>query len=118
MFQGPRETWALNLAPFAFDPSAIDFVILTHAHLDHCGLLPRLCAQGFAGPVYATSATRDLLAVMLPDSAYVMKAEAARAAKSGRRYDIPYSLEEARAALQQVEPVTYGHSFAPAPESP
>jgi len=114
MFQGPRETWALNLAPFAFEPSAIDFVILTHAHLDHGGLLPRLCAQGFAGPVYATPATRDLLAVMLPDSAHVLKAEAARAAKSGRRYDIPYSLEEARAALQQVETVPYGHTFAPA----
>ena len=115
MFQGPRETWALNIAPFPFNPSAIDFVILTHAHLDHGGLLPRLGAQGFAGPVYATPATRDLLGVMLPDSAYVLSAEAARAAKTGRRYDVPYSLEEARAILRQVEPVPYGHTFAPAP---
>lgn len=115
MFQGPRETWALNVAPFAFEPSAIDFVILTHAHLDHGGLLPRLGAQGFAGPVYATPATRDLLAVMLPDSAFVMNAEAARAAKTGRTYDVPYGLEDARAILRRVEPVPYGHAFAPAP---
>jgi metallo-beta-lactamase family protein len=115
MFQGPRETWALNVAPFPFDPSAIDFVILTHAHLDHGGLLPRLAAQGFSGPVYATPATRDLLAVMLPDSAYVMNAEAARAAKTGRRYEVPYGLDDARAVLRQVESVPYGHAFAPAP---
>ena len=61
MFQGPRETWARNLEPFPFDASAIGFVILTHAHLDHCGLLPRLHREGFRGPVYATPATRDLL---------------------------------------------------------
>lgn len=115
MFQGPRETWALNVAPFPFDPSTIDFVILTHAHLDHCGLLPRLGAQGFVGPVYATPATRDLLAVMLPDSAFVMNAEAARAAKTGRIYDVPYSLEDARAVLRQVEPLPYGQELAPAP---
>lgn len=115
MFQGPRETWALNVAPFPFEPSAIDFVILTHAHLDHGGLLPRLGAQGFEGPVYATPATRDLLAVMLPDSAFVMNAEAARAAKTGRSYDVPYGLEDARAILSRVQPVPYGHAFTPAP---
>jgi metallo-beta-lactamase family protein len=115
MFQGARETRELNVAPFPFDPSTIDFAILTHAHLDHGGLLPRLGAQGFTGPVYATPATRDLLGVMLPDSAYVLNAEAARAAKSGRRLEVPYSLDEARAVLRQVEPVPYGHAFAPAP---
>jgi metallo-beta-lactamase family protein len=113
MFQGPRETWALNLAPFPFDASAIDFVILTHAHLDHCGLLPRLHAEGFAGPVYATPATRDLLAVMLPDSAFVLNAEAVRAAREGRHLEVPYGMEEARAVLRQVEPVPYEHAFDP-----
>jgi Cft2 family RNA processing exonuclease len=105
---------ALNIAPFPFDPSAIDFVILTHAHLDHGGLPPRLGAQGFAGLVYATPATRDLLGVMLPDSAYVLNAEAARAAKTGRRYDVPYSLEEARAILQSALEASRGIVLVPA----
>ena len=65
MFQGGRETRARNLDPWDFDPGEIDFVLLTHAHIDHSGLLPRLCALGFSGPVYATPATVDLLGVML-----------------------------------------------------
>ncbi len=116
MFQGSRDTWALNLAPFPFDPSAIDFVILTHAHLDHCGLLPRLHAEGFAGPVYATPATRELSGVMLPDSAHVLKLEAERAVKAGREPAAPYGMEEALAVLAQLEPVPYQHAFSPAPE--
>jgi metallo-beta-lactamase family protein len=115
MFQGARETWARNLEPFPFDASAVGFVILTHAHLDHCGLLPRLHREGFRGPVYATPATRDLLGVMLPDSAFVLHAEAQRAARTGRRFEVPYGMEEARAVLAQVAPVPYAHSFDPAP---
>lgn len=115
MFQGPREVWARNLAPLPFEAAAIDFVILTHAHLDHSGLLPRLHGEGFRGPVYATPATRDLLGVMLPDSAFVLHAEAERAAKAGRPHAVPYDMEEARAVLAQVAPVPYVHPFEPAP---
>lgn len=115
MFQGGRDTWALNLAPFPFDPSEIDFVVLTHAHLDHCGLLPRLHAEGFTGPVYATPATRDLCGVMLPDSAHVLKVEADRAVKAGREPAVPYDMDEAHAVLAQLEPVPYRHAFSPAP---
>src|SRR5690242_18951740 len=68
LFQGPATTRARNLEPFPFDPRSIDFVILTHAHLDHSGLLPRLAAQGFSGPIHTTPATRDLLSVLLFDS--------------------------------------------------
>ena len=60
---------------FAFDPREIAFVLLTHAHLDHSGLIPRLAAQGFRGAVYATQATCDLLAVMLRDSGYLQEKE-------------------------------------------
>ena len=115
MFQGSRDVRARNLAPFPFDAAAIDFVILSHAHLDHSGLLPRLYGAGFRGPVYATPATRDLLGVMLPDSAFVMQAEAERAGKSGRRIEVAYDMAEARAVLAQVAPVTYAHPFEPAP---
>jgi len=69
MFQGGRDAEDKNAAALDFDVRALDFVILTHAHIDHSGLLPRLAARGFTGPVYATPATIDLLGVMLPDSA-------------------------------------------------
>ncbi|WP_371113292.1 MBL fold metallo-hydrolase [Nitrosomonas sp. Nm33] len=71
MFQGGREADRRNRAAFNFDPEQIDFVLLTHTHIDHSGLLPRLSTWGFRGPVYATKATSDLLKVMLKDSAYI-----------------------------------------------
>lgn len=114
LFQGGRDTWARNVAPFPFDPKSLDFAILTHAHIDHSGLLPRLYAEGFRGPIYATSATRDLIAVMLPDSAWVMSGEAANAARRGRPYDLPYRMEDAHAILAQVRAVEYANAFEPA----
>ena len=116
MFQGGRTTRALNLEPFRFDARHIDFVILTHAHIDHSGLLPRLSAQGFKGPVYTTAATGDLLAVLLPDSAHIQQMEQERARRVGRDYTVAYSIEEAEAVLGLVRPVAYGDTFAPAPE--
>lgn len=73
LFQGGRATRAENVAPFAFDPAQLDFVVLTHAHLDHSGLLPRLAAQGYTGPIYMTAATRELIGVMLRDSAHIQR---------------------------------------------
>lgn len=78
MVQGGREAPARNRRPFAFDPAGIDFVLLTHAHIDHSGLLPKLARAGFAGPVYAAAATLDLLGVMLPDSAHIQESDAKR----------------------------------------
>jgi metallo-beta-lactamase family protein len=113
MFQGGRTTRALNLEAFRFDARAIDFVILTHAHIDHSGLLPRLCAAGFSGPIYTTAATRDLIEVLLPDSAHLQRMEAERAVRLGREYRAAYSVAEAEAVPAQVRTVAYGESFEP-----
>ena len=114
MFQGNRSVREQNLAAFAFDVRALDFVILTHAHIDHSGLLPRLFAQGFRGPIYATGATRDLVAVLLPDSAYLQQMEAERAARHGRAFIPAYGIDDARDVLAQVRAVRYDSVFEPA----
>ena len=75
MFQGTKETTALNYKPFRFDPKAISHLVLTHAHIDHCGLIPKLVKQGFGGSVVGTRATVDLCAILLEDSAHVQKQE-------------------------------------------
>jgi metallo-beta-lactamase family protein len=93
---------------FAFKPKEIAFVLLTHAHIDHSGLLPRLAAQGFAGPVYATPATGELLAVMLPDSAHLQEREAER--EGGAPL---YTAAEAQASLSLLRQAEYGIAFRP-----
>src|SRR4026208_2400734 len=76
LYQGQRsETYARNLN-FAYDPRSIDAVLLSHAHIDHCGNLPNLVRQGFTGPIYCTPATRDLLTIMLADSAKIQAEDA------------------------------------------
>ena len=77
MFQGGREARSKNLRAlnFGFDARDIDFVLLTHAHIDHSGLLPRLAVLGFRGPIYATPASIDLLEVLLLDSAHIQEKE-------------------------------------------
>jgi metallo-beta-lactamase family protein len=114
MFQGARAARELNLAPFAFEPRSLAFVVLTHAHIDHCGLLPRLHAEGFSGPIYATAATCDLVSVLLPDSAYLQQMEAERAARHGREFTPAYTQVQAREVLSQLHPIAYDSVFAPA----
>ncbi len=107
MFQGGRLAERKNRR-FAFEPREIAFVLLSHAHIDHSGLLPRLAAQGFRGPVYATPATCDLLGVMLPDSGHLQEVEARRDGS------VPlYTEAEARASLQLLKPVPYGTPLVP-----
>ncbi|HQR84200.1 MAG TPA: MBL fold metallo-hydrolase [Polynucleobacter sp.] len=115
MFQGGREASSKNLEPLPFSPKEIDFIVLTHAHIDHSGLLPRLCAQGFTGPIYCTNASLELLKILLPDSAHLQRADVERAVrrqKAGKwRGDLPialYSMEEAQLALDQCEALPYG----------
>lgn len=71
LFQGFKHLRLRNWAPLPVAPSSIDAVVLTHAHIDHSGYLPRLVADGFQGPVYSTDATRDLCGILLPDSAHL-----------------------------------------------
>jgi metallo-beta-lactamase family protein len=77
LFQGHRAEARQRNCCFPFEPKAIDAVVLSHAHVDHCGNLPNLVKQGFAGPIYCTAATRDLAAVMLADSAKIQEEDAA-----------------------------------------
>ncbi len=132
LFQGGRDADDKNAAALDFDVGSVDFVILTHAHIDHSGMLPRLAARGFAGPVFATPATVDLLGVMLPDSAHIQEMEATRAhanelrhgpgnasARNRRRARderdlLPlYSVADAERSLGLLKPVGYDTIFQP-----
>ena len=124
MFQGGREAADKNREPFAFNPRDIEFVLLTHAHIDHSGLLPRLVAEGFSGPIYTTAATGDLLEVMLLDSAHIQEKEAQwraeahkKSRQSSRRVDSTpiYTARDAQRTLQQLRVVAYGEEIHPHP---
>lgn len=119
MFQGGREARERNLKAWPFDPRQIDFVLLTHAHIDHSGLLPRLCALGFRGPIVTTLATVDLLSVMLLDSAFIQEGEWARAQRKRSRQpgaDTPallYTVAQAEACLEQLQGTSYDEDAQP-----
>jgi metallo-beta-lactamase family protein len=110
MFQGGRAARRRN-ERFAFDPRKIAFVLLSHAHIDHSGLLPRLAALGFRGTVHATAATIELLGVMLPDSAHLQEKDAER--EGGTPL---YTQREAELSLQRLIPVEYGAEVRPHPQ--
>lgn len=124
MVQGAGAADTRNRQPFGFDPKSLDFVLLTHAHIDHSGLLPKLVKDGFRGPILTTAATSDLLEVMLPDSAHIQEAAAERAARDRHRRSrgqqappMPiYTIRDAEACLRQVRPVPYDESFTPHPD--
>ncbi len=112
LHQGGAREDLLNRAPFPFDPVDIDFVLLTHAHIDHSGLLPRLVKEGFKGPIHATSATADLAEIMLLDSAHIQESEAEwqtrRARRAGRRVQGPlYTRVDAEKAARLLRPTEY-----------
>jgi metallo-beta-lactamase family protein len=123
MFQGGREARAKNYHAFSFDPATIDFVILTHAHIDHSGLLPRLITHHFKGPIYATRATCDLLAVMLPDAGHIQEKEAERenyrrfkSRKPSKNEIAPlYTVEQARTCLKRLQAMDYDTEITPHP---
>ena len=83
MFQGLKPLRLLNWQPPAFDPATVDALVLTHAHMDHAGYIPRLAAEGFRGPIHCTDATRDLAGIALRDAAKIQEEDAARAKRYG-----------------------------------
>lgn len=112
LFQGNKAQEALNYEPFPFNPEEIEYVILSHAHIDHCGRLPLLVKKGFTGKIYCTDATADLLDVMLKDSGYIQEKEAEwknrKAERSGRgRVEPLYTYNDAVESLEYVVPVLY-----------
>jgi len=114
LFQGARATRAANLEPFRFDPARLDFVVLTHAHLDHSGLLPRLAAEGFSGAIYMTAATRDIVDVLLRDSAHIQAVEAQRARRHGGDYVAAYTQDDVDLVRPLIRTVAYDRMIEPA----
>lgn len=112
LFQGPAENRRRNWQPLGFPAPDIGCVLLTHAHIDHSGYLPRLVRQGFSGPVYCTPPTRSLLRVLLPDAAHLQEEEARYANRAGyskHRPALPlFRMADARAALRLLQPIQFG----------
>jgi metallo-beta-lactamase family protein len=111
LFQGLKELRLRNWAPPPFDPTTLDAVVLTHAHLDHCGYLPRLVSMGYRGRIWCTAGTKDLCSLVLRDSAHLQE-EGARDANRGRysRHNpaLPlYTQADAARALGQLQPVGF-----------
>ncbi len=113
MFQGSATERELNYEHFPFRASGISALCLTHAHIDHSGLIPKVVKAGFGGPVYATAGTADLASIMLPDSGYIQEMEVEhlnrRNRRRGRETVSPiYTQADAIASLDQFRPVAYG----------
>ncbi|MEK7827472.1 MAG: MBL fold metallo-hydrolase, partial [Thermodesulfobacteriota bacterium] len=120
MHQGNAEIDKRNWDVDIYDPHAIEFMLMTHAHMDHSGLLPRLVQKGFHGKVYMTPPTSDLLKIMLLDSAHIQEMEAQwKSRKRLRHGDADatplYTQKDAMAAFPLFSAVTYGEAFSPAP---
>lgn len=115
-FQGGKAQDALNEEPFPFDLAEIECVVLSHAHIDHCGRLPLLVKRGFKGAIYCTDATADLLEVMLKDSGFIHEKEAEwqsrKNERAGRKPVEPlYTVKDSEETLKYVRPVMYDQLF-------
>ena len=111
-FQGGKTQEAMNYEEFPFDPAEVDYLILSHAHIDHCGRIPLLVKRGFKGEIYCTDATAELLQIMLKDSGYIHEKEAEWKNKKNERAGRPlveplYTYNDSLAALKFIKPVLY-----------
>ena len=121
MHQGKSEETALNRLPFPFSVDEIDFMLLTHAHIDHSGRIPRLYKEGFDKPIYTTKATAQLCAIMLPDSGHIQEMEAEwqqkKMKRAGAVLEEPmYTMQEAIDSCKLFSTVSYDQEFSPAPD--
>jgi len=120
MHQGGEREWVENFDPLPFALSDIDFIVLTHAHIDHTGRLPRLVMEGYSGPIYATAATCDLAEIMLLDSAHIQEMEAEWHTRKARRAGRPvvdplYTQDDARRTVPLLRPLEYTKPYSVAP---
>ena len=120
LFQGNKTTQELNYGEFPFDPAAAEFLILTHAHIDHSGLLPKLVKQGFNGTIFATEPSADLLEFMLRDSAWIQESNANRWNRKRMRKGLEkvepiYTMPDAEETLKLMSGVEYETWFEPKP---
>jgi len=116
LFQGRRGESIERNRNFPFNPGEIEAVVISHAHIDHCGNLPNLCKQGFDGNIYCTFASRDLASILLEDSAHIQAADAQFVSKKRAKKGLPpveplYSVEDADKALQQFVALNYDRRF-------
>lgn len=120
LFQGYKQLRDRNRLPFPVDPASIDAVILTHAHLDHCGYLPALVRDGFAGPIYSTSGTAELSSLVLLDSGHLLEEEARYAHQRGSsRHSIPrpvYTVKDAERSLKSFRLKSFEEEFDLGPD--
>ena len=112
LFQGRRDESIERNRNFPFDPKQLDAVVLSHAHIDHCGNLPNLCARGYEGNIYCTFATRDLAAIMLEDSAGIQRGDAEFISKKRAKQKLPpvqplYTETDAEKAVRQFVTINY-----------
>ena len=120
MFQGAKSLKALNYDRFPFDARKVDAVLLTHAHIDHSGLLPKLMRAGFRGPIWATAGTRDLCEVMLADAGHIQESEVNQLNRRNQRRGRPtvepiYTARDAGRTLALFRPVKLGEEIDVAP---
>jgi metallo-beta-lactamase family protein len=120
MHQGSEPIERRNLDTAVYDPRKMDFFLVTHAHIDHSGLLPRMVKTGFSGKIYCTPPTRDLLGIMLEDSAHIQEMEAEWASRKSRRHggrmvEALYTRADAAATVDRLVAIPYGQAFSPAP---
>jgi metallo-beta-lactamase family protein len=119
MFQGSKTERELNFRKFPFDPASLDAMLLTHAHIDHTGLIPKLVKHGFNKKIHCTAATVDLCAVMLPDSGFIQESDAKFQNRRNRQRGLPevepiYTLEDAMNSLTRFEALDYETWMEPA----
>ena len=116
MFQGSKSINRMNYEPFSFNPGEIDFMVLSHAHIDHSGRIPKLTKKGFKGNIYTTKATTDLCSIMLPDSGYIQEMEnkwdnRKRRRSGGKLREPLYTVKEAEESLKYFKPVLYNQKI-------